>query len=85
MFKYFFTLTYNGVNKNGNSTYKVTGFKMGSNPYEFIPLPKCFMEEIIGGRWNYKTESITTQQSVQQIIEKLNNNVKDFAFGIVRG
>lgn len=84
MFKYFFSIAYNGVNKNGNSTYKVTGFKIIKHPCEFISLPKSFMQDIIGGRWNDKTESITTQKSISQIIEKLNNNVEDFAFGVVR-
>ena len=83
--KYFFSIAYNGVDKNGNSTYKVTGFKMSNFTNEFVTLNKTVMQEFVGGRWSDKTESITTQKDVSQIVEKLKNHVEDFAFGIVRG
>lgn len=83
--KYFFSIAYNGVNKNGNSTYKVTGFRMGNFPNEFVTLGKDVMQEFVGGRWNDKTESVTTQKDVSQIVDKLKNHVENFAFGIVRG
>lgn len=83
--KYFFTLAYNGVNKNGNSTYKVTGFKeVGNGTKEFIPLDKVTMQEFVGGRWSDRTESITAQKSVLQILEKIKENTKDYSYGIVK-
>lgn len=82
--KYFFTLAYAGLDKNGNSRYHVTGFHMGNQPQEFVTLNKVFMQEVIGGRWSDKSESVTTQKSIQQIVEKLRNKFNDdFAFAIV--
>lgn len=57
---------------------------MSNQPQEFVTLNKVFMQEIIGGRWSDKSESITTQKSIQQIVEKLRNKFNDdFAFAII--
>ena len=42
------------------------------------------MQEVIGGRWSDKSESVITQKNIQQIVEKLRNKLTDdFAFAIV--
>lgn len=83
--KYFFVISYAGLDKNGNSRHKVRGFKMGSNPDEYIIMNKVTMVEAVGGRWSDKTEAITTTKNIQQIREKLNNSkLQPYSFALCR-
>lgn len=86
MAKYFFTIAYAGLDKNGNSRYRVTGMRKSGKSIMYVTLNKIFMQDIIGGRWSDKTESVTTQQSLQQIKEKLDKHLtNDYNYVLLNG
>lgn len=70
--KEFFVIAFNGMNKNGNSTYRVTGFRPLTYSNQYTTLGKEAMQHKIGGRWNSKTYSVITTQSLEQIEERIN-------------
>lgn len=76
--EYFFIIMYSGLDKNGNSKFRVIG---GHKPYTnnspFVTLNKVTMVSTIGGRWSDKTESITTKQNIEQIKERLDKYYKN--------
>lgn len=86
MAEYFFTIAHAGLDKNGNSRYRVTGSRKIEDSREFIPLSEGTMTRYIGGRWSDKTESVTTQQNVKQIKERLDKYfTNDYNYTLVSG
>lgn len=86
MAKYFFTIAYAGLDKNGNSRYRVTGMRKSGDSIMYVTINKIFMQDIIGGRWSDRTESVTTQQSVQQIKEKLDKHLPyNYNYALING
>ena len=72
---FFFIITCS-IDKNGNHRHSVTGFKT-YDEVQCFPLPRMFLVNTlkIGSRWNDAKAAVTTTLSVEQILEKLNNNL----------
>ena len=78
---YFFAINHVGLDKNGNSKYEVFGFHKFTDTDEYFRLNKTTMVIHIGGRWSDKRESITTTQSKEQIIERIQKHFPNAVWG----